>query len=475
MKAVTMLRFGAVAILLAAGGCAIGPNYHRPAVQAPAQFRETEGWTPVAPKDAIDRGAWWSIYGDAELDQLEQRVAISNQNVKAYEAQFEQAKALVTEARSQFFPTVGIAGNKTRSYASANGSGAGAGGSPGVATTSYQVDATASWTLDVWGNIRRQFESQRAAAQVSAADLANARLAAQATLATDYFNLRAADSLSDLLTESVAGYQRTAEITANQYRFGTASRGDYMSAKAQLEATRAQLIAVRQTRGQYEHAIAVLTGAFPSALTIAHAPLAVEVPVAPAGVPSALLERNPTIAAAERQMQVQSALIGVAEGAFFPQLTLSGLSGYASRTLSKLISEGNRYWSAEGAVAGTLLDAGGRYGAVEAARAVYRQAVANYHQSVLTTFQTVEDQLLALHTLQDEEVASTAAVDAAQQAASVALDQYKAGTVAFTTVIVANQTYLNSQETLLTIHQNRLVASVNLIEALGGGWDSTKN
>jgi NodT family efflux transporter outer membrane factor (OMF) lipoprotein len=466
MSAMRLLRAAGLAAVLATGGCAIGPNYHRPAMPTPPQFRETDGWTPIAPKDAVDRGAWWSVYGDPQLDVLEQKVSISNQNVKAYEAQYAQALALVTEARSQFFPTVGIAGTATRSASNS----AAAGNGLGTPANVFQLDATASWTLDVWGSIRRQYESQKAASQVSAADLANARLAAQATLAADYFALRAADSLADLLTESVAGYQRTAEITENQYHFGTASRGDFMSARAQLEGTRAQLIAVRQTRGQYEHAIAVLTGAFPSELSIPHAPLATEVPIVPAGVPSALLERNPTIAAAERQMQAQSALIGVAEAAFFPQVTLSGLGGYASRTLSHLVSVGNRLWSAEGSAAGTILDAGGHVGAVAAARAGYRQAVANYRQTVLTTFQSVEDQLLVLHTLQDESVAAAAAVEAAQQAAAVALDQYKAGTVAFTTVIVANQTYLSAQQTLLTIQQNRLIASVNLVEALGGGW-----
>jgi len=465
-----LARAGLGAALAALAGCAIGPSYHRPDVKPPASYREQEGWTPVAPKDAIDRGAWWSVYGDATLDDLEKRVNVSNQTVKAAEAQYQQARALVWEARSAFFPTVGVSANATRSASNSAALGTGASAHP---QNLFQLDGTASWTLDIWGTIRRQFESQKAAAQVSAADLANARLSAQAELAVDYFNLRAADSLDEMLTQSVAGYQRTAEITENQYHYGTASRGDYMEARAQLEATRAQLIALRQTRGALEHAIAVLTGAFPSEFTVAHAPLAAEVPVVPVGVPSELLERNPVIAAAERQVQQQSALIGVAEGTFFPQLTLSGLAGYASRTTSHLISLANRDWSIEGAATGTLLDAGGRFGQVAAARAAWRQSVANYRQTVLTTFQNVEDQLLALHTLQDEAVAAEGAADAARQAAEVALEQYKAGTVAFTTVIVANQTYLNAQQTVLTIQQNRLVASVNLVAVLGGGWQAS--
>jgi NodT family efflux transporter outer membrane factor (OMF) lipoprotein len=437
----------------------------------PPKYGEAGTWTPISPRDEIDRGAWWSVYKDAELDRLERQVNLSNQNVKAYEAQYAEALALVREARSALFPSIGMGASKTRSLSPATTPGVPASGP----VSSYELDGTAAWTIDVWGAIRRQLESQKASAQVSAANLANAQLVAQATLAADYFYLRAADSLEDLLTESVASYQRTAEITDNQYEFGTATRGDAMSAHAELESTRAQLIALRQTRGQYLHAIAVLTGAFPSELQIGHAPLSDDVPVVPAGVPSALLERNPAIAAAERQVQADSALIGVAEAAFFPQLTLSGLAGYANRTLSNLISAGNRVWSVEGAAAGTLLDAGARSGAVSAARAVYLQSVANYRQTALTTFQSVEDQLLGLHTLQDETVAAAAAVDAARQAADVALDQYKAGTVAFTAVIVANLTYLGDQQTLLTIRQNRLVASVNLIAALGGGWEMPKD
>jgi NodT family efflux transporter outer membrane factor (OMF) lipoprotein len=466
------LLAGVLSAVVAAAGCAIGPNYHRPSAPTPQEYGELGGWTPIAPKDTIERGAWWSVYGDADLDRLERQVSISNQNVKVYEAQYAQAQALVREVRSQLFPSIGVSGDATRGRGTSVGVVNGTPGATNSVANAFQADGTASWTLDVWGSIRRQLESQKAAAQVSAADLANALLSAQATLASDYFSLRAADALMDILTESVTGYERTAQITENQYHFGTASRGDFMSARAQVEATRAQLIALRQTRGQYEHAIAVLTGAPPSGFKIPHGELAAEVPVVPVGIPSALLERNPSIAAAERQMQSQSALIGVAEAAFFPDVTLSGLVGFASNTMSHLVSAPNRVWSASGVVAGTILDAGGKLGAVSAARAGYAQAIANYRQTVLSTFQSVEDQLLALHTLQDEAVAAKVAVDSAQEAADVALNEYKAGTVIFTTVIVANQTYLADRQALLTIQQNRLLASVALIQALGGGWVS---
>jgi NodT family efflux transporter outer membrane factor (OMF) lipoprotein len=410
------------------------------------------------------------VYHDDQLDQLEQQVNLSNQTVKAYEAQYRQAVALVREARSALLPSVGVSGSAVRSRetpAQARNAGISGAGAP---VNAFQADGTASWTLDVWGSIRRQLESQKAAAQVSESDLANARLSAQATLAVDYFNLRAADALIDILTESVDGYEKTAQITENQYRFGTASRGDYMSARAQVEATRAQLISLRETRGQYEHAIAVLTGALPSGFHIPHGDLPQAIPVVPAGVPSVLLLRNPTVAAAERQVQSQSALIGVAEAAFFPSVTLSGLVGFAGSTASHLISAPNRLWSAGATAAGTILDAGGKFGAVAAARAGYDQAVANYRQAALTAIQTVEDELLALHTLQDQAVAAKAAMDAAHEAADVALNQYKAGTVIFTAVIVANQTYLSNRQSVLTVQQSRLAATVSLIQALGGGW-----
>jgi NodT family efflux transporter outer membrane factor (OMF) lipoprotein len=474
MRPINLLLAGGLAVVVVTAGCAIGPNYHRPSAPTPQAYGELEGWKPITPMDTIDRGAWWSVYGDPELDRLEKQVGISNQNVKVYEAQYAQALALVTVARSQLFPSVGVGGVAARGRSNSVGAVGGTPTTTSGVSNAFQIDGTASWTLDVWGSIRRQLESQKAAAQVSQADLANALLSAQATLASDYFSLRAADALTDILVESVNGYERTAEITENQYHFGTASRGDFMSARTQVEATRAQLIALRQTRGNYEHAIAVLTGALPSGFNIAHGELAAQIPVAPVGVPSVLLERNPSVAAAERQMQSQSALIGVAEAAFFPAVTLSGLIGFAGKTVSHLASAPNRLWSASAAASGTLLDAGGKFGAVTAARAGYAQAVANYRQTVLTTFQSVEDQLLALHTLQDEAVAAEAAVDSAKEAAEVALNEYQAGMVIFTTVIVTNQTYLSNRQTLLTVEQNQLLASVALIQGLGGGWESSR-
>jgi NodT family efflux transporter outer membrane factor (OMF) lipoprotein len=349
------------------------------------------------------------------------------------------------------------------------GSGAG-----GTTHTEFTLEAQVSWTPDIWGVIRRQVENRKAGVQVSEANLANARLSAQATLAADYFDLRAADSLHDLLVRTVELDRRVVEIIANQVKSGTADNGDLASAQASLQATQASLVAVEQTRGTYEHAIAMLTGHLPSELTVPPAPLASSVPVVPVAVPSTLLERNPAIASAERQMQAESALIGVAVGAYFPSLDLTALGGFAGNPISQLVKLGNRIWSIGASASDTLFQGGSQVAAVANARATYDQYVANYRQTVLTTFQSVEDQLLALRVLQREAEFQTQAVNSAQLAATIALNEYNAGTVAYTTVITADQALLADQQNALAIQQNRLIASVALIEALGGGWDRSQ-
>jgi NodT family efflux transporter outer membrane factor (OMF) lipoprotein len=461
--------------------CKVGPDYRRPEAAVPAAYKELPAgaavWKPSSPRDSADRGNWWVIFDDPELDTLERQVNVSNQNVKEFEAEYAQAVALLKEAQSQLFPTIsasagvtrGGGGGGTTSTASTVGSGPG-----GVARTEFKLEPSISWQPDIWGSIRRQVESRKAGVQVSQADLVNAQLSAQATLAADYFDLRAADSLKKLLTESVAEYGRALEITQNQFAAGTASNGDIAAAQAQLQSAQAQLVAVDQQRGTYEHAIAVLTGHLPSDLSIAEATLTSTVPVIPVEVPSTLLERNPAVAAAERQMQQENALIGVAIGAYFPQITLSALGGYAGDPLSQLFKIGNRIWSLGASATDTLYDFGNRSAEVRGARATYDQFVASYRQTVLSTFQQVEDELLALRVLQKQAQFQSEAVQSAQTAATVALNEFTAGTVAYTTVITANQTLLADQQSALTIQQNRLVASVTLIEALGGGWDASQ-
>jgi NodT family efflux transporter outer membrane factor (OMF) lipoprotein len=474
--------FTAVMVVsLFVGGCAVGPNYRRPDAPVPVAYKEmppdAPPWKPGSPGDGADRGAWWAIYEDSELDQLERQVNVSNQNVKEFEAQYREAAALLREAQSQLYPTLALSaggqrgggGGGTASVSSTVGSGAG-----GTTHTEFTLEATVSWQPDLWGTVRRQIESRKAGVQVSRADLANAQLSAQATLATDYFDLRAADSLRQLLAQSVSLDQRALQITQNQLQSGTVSNGDLASAQAALQAAQAQLIAVDQQRGTYEHAIAALTGHLPSTLTIPQAPLAATVPTIPVALPSTLLERNPSVAAAERQMQAENALIGVAIGAYFPTISLSALGGYAGNPLSQLVKLGNRIWSLGASTSDTVFQGGYQVAAVANARATYDQYVASYRQTVLSAFQQVEDQLLALRVYERQAQLQAEAVKSAQVAADVALNEFNAGTVAYTTVITTIQTLLADQQSALTIEQNRLVASVSLIAALGGGWDASQ-
>jgi NodT family efflux transporter outer membrane factor (OMF) lipoprotein len=468
----------AIAAAVALSACAVGPNYHRPSAPVPSAYKELPpGWKVGTPSDERDRGDWWVIFNDPELDGLERQVNISNQNVKQYEAEYAQATALLKEAEAQLYPTVAVSfggqrgggGGGTAAVSSAVGSGNG-----GSTHTNFTLEGLLSWQPDIWGTIRRQVESRKAGVQVSKANLANAQLSAQATLATDYFDLRAADSLRKLLTQAVSLNRRALEITQSMFRSGTATNGDVAAAQAALEAAQAQLAAVDQERGTFEHAIAMLTGHLPSDLSIPEAPLAATVPAVPVSLPSELLERNPSIAAAERQMKEENALIGVAIGAYFPTISLTGLGGYAGNPVSSLIRQSNRIWSVGGTASDTLFAGGSQVAAVANARATYDQNVANYRQTVLTTFQSVEDALLALRVLQHESEYQAQAVKYAQTAADVALNQFNAGTVAYTTVITDIQALLADQQTLLTVQQNQLVADVTLIEALGGGWDTSR-
>jgi NodT family efflux transporter outer membrane factor (OMF) lipoprotein len=444
-------------------------------------FKELAGWKISQPADNVDKGPWWSVYHDPELDQLERMVEVSNQTVKQFEAQYSNAVALVAEARAGLFPTVGLSGGVTRS-----GSGASTGGTSSSRTTSttssfggssrsntqYNVSGTVAWDLDVWGRIRRQVESNTAAAQVSAADLANAKLSAQATLAVDYFNLRAEDALGQLLAQTAADDARALKITENQYRAGTSSSIDYVTALAQLQSTQAQQVAVGVQRQQFEHAIAVLSGHAPADLTIAPAPLAADVPILPPGLPSALLERRPDVAAAERVMQQQNALIGVQIAAYYPDISLSALGEYAGFPLGQLFNASNRFWSLGANASESLFEGGLRAADVAAARASYDASVASYRQTVLTAFQQVEDALSDLRILEQQAQAEALAVTSARRAVDATLNAYRAGTVAYTSVITQQNLLLSDQQAALAVQQSRLVASVSLIEALGGGWSS---
>jgi NodT family efflux transporter outer membrane factor (OMF) lipoprotein len=469
-----VLRLAALGALALVAGCEVGPDYHRPSAPVSAAFKETDpGWKLGQPEDAIDRGAWWTVYRDPVLDGLEKEIDISNQTLKAAEAAFRQSEALAASARAGLFPTLTANAQAQRSRGGGS-SGAGLGGGGGRISNFFELTANASWTPDIWGSVRRAIEASEATAQASAGTLAGARLSAQGMLASDYMQLRVADELKRLLDQAVTAFAESLRITQNQAKSGIASPSDVAQAQAQLDQTRAQAIAVGVSRAQFEHAIAVLIGKPPADFSIHPANDVLAVPQIPPGMPSALLERRPDIAVAERQMAAQNAEIGVAEAAFYPTVTLSADYGAASAMLSTLFNPANRIWAFGSTAAQTLFDGGAHQANLAAQRASFDQTVATYRQTVLAAFQTVEDELAALRILAQQAQASASATAAAREAERIINNQYLAGTQAYTAVVVAEQTALGDAETQLTVRQSQLVASVALIQALGGGWNAAQ-
>ncbi|MGH8306143.1 MAG: efflux transporter outer membrane subunit [Steroidobacteraceae bacterium] len=459
-------------MLAASGGCAVGPNYHRPSAPVPGTFKEAQGWKPAEPRKAASGSPWWSVYEDATLDQLERQIDVSNQNLKASEAAWREALALVSQERAGLLPTVGVMASATRA-GGPGGAAAGTGATaPSHPRNQFQAGGTAAWDIDVWGKIRRTVEGDVANAQASEADLAAARLSAQGTLAGDYIQLRVADEQRRLLDETIEAFQRALQITQNQYQVGVVAKADVIIAETQLEGAQSQQVGVGVTRATLEHAIAVLIGKPPADFSIAPAAFGTVVPVVPLGVPSSLLERRPDIAEAERRMAAANARIGVAVAGYFPDLTLSGSYGFANTVSAGLISAPNNLWSLGGTATDTLLDFGARPAQVRQARAAYDAAVATYRQTVLTAFQQVEDELATLRILEQQVKIQEQTVKSANLAVQLALNQYRAGTVAYTAVVTAQTTALAAAQTLLGIRQNRLIASVALIQALGGGWNA---
>jgi NodT family efflux transporter outer membrane factor (OMF) lipoprotein len=469
-----------LAVIASAGlsGCMVGPNYHKPAAIVPVAYKEAPGWTQAQPGDGIPKGAWWTLYDDPDLNRLEPLVIVSNQTLAADYFAYQQALAIVAETQGGLYPTVGLTGSATRNAQGNSGGGnvstnAGSGAfsfSSGGPRTSGTFEGSVDWTPDIWGKIRREVQGDVAAAEVSQADLANAALSAQATLASDYVDLRAADSDISLLQQTVAAYQRSLQITQNQFNAGVAAASDVITARTQLEGAQAQLINAGEARAQYEHAIAVLTGHPPSELTIPPGALMSNIPVVPAGVPSTLLQRRPDIAAAERNMADANAQIGVAEAAFYPAISLSALGGFSADPINGLFSLSNTLWSLGTDASETLFEGGTRTATVEAAEFGYEESVANYRQTVLSAFQDVENDLSNLRILAEQAQSEQAAVTDAAQAVQIALNEYEAGTQAYTTVVTAQATLLSDQQSALTVQQNRLLASISLIQDLGGGW-----
>ena len=456
-------------VLLTAGliaGCAIGPDYQRPSAAAPAGFKEAPqadaGWFPAAPADTLDRGPWWQLFGDAELNALVAQVEVSNQNVAAAVAASAQARALVREQRASLFPQLTLDASAKRS--------GGRGSSLGTATNTLQLGVGASWEPDVWGALRRGVESAQASAQASDAELAAARLSAQGELATNYFSLRDADTELDLLRSTVEAYERALAITQNRYSVGIAPRTDVLQAQTQLANARADLATQTNQRAQLEHAIAVLIGKAPAEFTLPAARWNMAVPALPLVLPSELLQRRPDIASAERAVAAANAQIGIQRSAYFPSLGLSGSFGNAASRVGDLFGASTSLWSLGLSAAQVLFDAGATRARVAGAEAARDAAVARYRQTVLSAFQAVEDQLSAARALAEQAGWRREASEAADLTEQQLLNRYKAGQVSYTEVVTAQASALSARRTLSQLAASRQATAIALIQALGGGW-----
>ena len=464
-------------------GCSVGPKYIRPAVQPPPAYKEefpaegqgTEGWKTAQPSDALARGKWWELFNDSLLNSLEEQVNVSNQNIKAAEAQFHLARALVHANRAAYSPTVSTTPSVTYSHFSANRSIQSQ--RPFTASqtfTDFQLPLDLSYEADLWGRIGRTVEASQASAQASAADLETIRLSLHADLAADYFQLRALDTEKNLLDETVGVYEKALELTTNRYQGGIASQADVSQAQTQLEATRAQAMDVGVQRAQLEHAIAVLTGAEASTFSIPAAVIPLSPPRIPVGVPSELLERRPDIASAERHVAAANAQIGLAKTAFFPSLRLAASAGFESTQIGNWLSWPSRLFSIGPALALTLLDGGQRRAISDQAKAAYDASVADYRQTVLSAFQEVEDSLAAVHILSAEAKQQEAAVNAATRLLDISMNQYRGGVATYLQVTISQAALLSNQRASVDIGQRQMIANVSLVKALGGGWNDSQ-
>jgi NodT family efflux transporter outer membrane factor (OMF) lipoprotein len=443
----------------------VGPDYQRPDAAAPAAYKEAPqggaAWFPAAPADLLDRGPWWTLFGDAELNALVAQIDVSNQNVAQAVAAYAQARALVRQQRAGFFPSLGLSAGAKRS---------GGGGSVDGAGNALDLGLDPSWAPDVWGRLTRTVEGAQASAEASNADLAAARLSAQGEVATDYFSLRDADAELDLLRRTVDAYERALVITQNRYNAGIAAKTDVLQAQTQLASTRADLVTLQGQRAQLEHAIAVLVGKAPADFSLLPGTWNTAVPALPLGLPSTLLQRRPDIASAERAVAAASAQIGVQRSAYFPSLTLSGSYGSSGSRVADLFKASNTLWSFGLSAAQTIFDAGATRAAVEGAEASRDAAVAHYRQTVLAAFQGVEDQLSSTRSLAEQASLRREASEAADLTEVQLLNRYKQGLVAYTDVVTAQATALSARRTLSALNANRQAAAVALIQALGGGW-----
>ena len=467
--------------ILGVSACAVGPDYQRPEVSSPAQFKESADWKQAQPQAEITRGEWWSLYNDAKLNELMQQLNTANQNIRAAEARYRQARALVQSARADFLPTLSANASVTRGSSNISSSNSNASINSSAGTINKQRDASldASWELDVWGRVRRSVESSEASATASAADLASALLSAQAELAIDYFQLRILDARQELFDRTSAAYERSLTMAKNRYTVGVVSRADVVQAETQLRSAQTDALDNRLQRAQLEHAIAILLGKAPADFALEAMPLANSLstlaeqplPDIPPTVPSTLLERRPDIAAAEQRVIAANAEIGVAQAAYFPKISLGASGGYRSSSASDWFTAPNRYWSLGPSLVATLFDGGKRSAEKSRSVAVYDETVATYRQTVLGGFQEVEDNLIALQLFEQEAQSQDAAVKAARESVDIVTNQYKVGKVAYLNVINVQTIAFSNERTALQVLGQRYSASVKLIKALGGGWD----
>jgi NodT family efflux transporter outer membrane factor (OMF) lipoprotein len=452
-------------------GCAVGPKYHPPVVQAPSAYKEMGDWKPAQPNDQSLGGDWWTIFQDPQLDALEQQINVGNQNLKAAEAQFQQARAVLRYYRADYYPTVTAGPSATRTRVSAN--------APtsttlrGATYNNFVLPFDFSYQADVWGRVRKNVESYREQAQASAADLATVNLSMHADLALDYFQARSLDAEEQLLNSTVKQYEQALELNESRFQGGIGSEVEVEQAKTQLQTTRAAAIDVRVLRAQYEHAVAILIGKPPAEFSLAPLPLAAPPPHVPVTVPSDLLERRPDIAAAERRVASANAQIGVAKSAYYPLIGLGASGGFESSAITTLINGPSGLWSLGLSAVETVFDGGRRRSVNDQARAAYDYQVAAYREDVLTGFQQVEDSLAAVRILESEAKVQDEAVVAAQRSLDLSVIRYKGGVTSYLEVITAQSAALSDEVTAVNILGRRMANTVLLIQALGGGWDQS--
>lgn len=450
-------------------GCVVGPKYHSPAVQAPTAYKEVGDWKPAQPNEQNLGGEWWKIFQDPQLDALEQQVNVSNQNLKAAEAQYRQARAVLRYYRADYYPTVTAGPSAARTRASANSPGSAA--LRGTTYNDFVLPFDFSYQADVWGKVRKNVESYREQAQASAADLATVNLSMHADLAIDYFQARSLDAEGQLLNSTVKEYEQALELNESRFQGGIASEVDVEQAKTQLETTRAQAIDVGVARAQYEHAVAILIGKPPGDFSLPPLPLTAPPPHVPVSMPSELLERRPDIAAAERRVAAANAQIGVAKSAYYPVVNLSASGGFESSAITTLINGPSGLWSVGMSAVETVFDVGRRRSLSDQALAAYDYQVAAYRENVLTGFQQVEDNLAAVRILENEAKVQDEAVAAAQRSLELSTIRYRGGVTSYLEVITAQSAALADELTAVNILGRRMANTVLLIEALGGGWD----